>query len=98
MLNVRGHKIAPASFEDSLREALGLAGACLFTHPDADGQEVMHVAVEGAASLDSDAIEAQLVRDLGRAVPVRITVVDKLQRNHMGKLMRAAIKAQVLRS
>jgi acyl-coenzyme A synthetase/AMP-(fatty) acid ligase len=92
VINVRGHKIAPAPIEDRLCEALGLKGACLVSRQNADGDEVIHVVIEAAEPPPMDRLTAALRADLAGVAQIRLHWVKALPRNAMGKVMRGAVR------
>ena len=95
VINVGGHKLAPAPIEDRLREALGLSGACLVSMQNAAGEEELHVVIEGGSTIDPDALRREMDRSIGNFGTAFIHHVAKLPRNDMGKLIRRAVQSGI---
>lgn len=96
VINVAGDKLSPEPLETGLRQAFGLSGACLFTHPDARGDEQLHLVVEGSAPLDREALRTHLAAQFPLPPPIHVHQLETLPRNAMGKLMRQAVQARAL--
>jgi long-chain acyl-CoA synthetase len=98
VINIGGGKLSPEPIEDGLREALGLSGACLFSLQDDAGEEQLHLVVEGTAPVDEARLVTYLRGALPTLPPTHIHTVATLPRNTTGKLMREAVRTQVLAS
>lgn len=90
-----GDKIAAAPIEAALRDALGARDVCVFSAPGADG-EAVHVAVQPGRTISPDDLRAALAVALPGIAQVRVHAVEAFPRNHIGKIERAALKAQLL--
>jgi acyl-coenzyme A synthetase/AMP-(fatty) acid ligase len=96
VINMYGHKIAPAPIEDRLRETLGVGGVCLFSMQDENGEEGLHAIVETPTAIDAERLAVAFrAENFG---DVRVHFVAALPRNAMGKLMRQQAKTAVLQS
>lgn len=94
VINMYGHKIAPAPIEDRLRETLGVGGVCLFSMQNDNGEEGLHAIVETPAAIDTGRLTAAFrAEHIG---DVHVHFVAALPRNAMGKLMRQDAKAAIL--
>jgi acyl-coenzyme A synthetase/AMP-(fatty) acid ligase len=95
LINVMGDKIATGPIEAQLQDRLGAAAVCVFSHPAEEGEEV-HVVIQPQGPVSSAELKAALIAALPGIVSVQVHVVTAFPRNHMGKIERAALKAQVL--
>jgi acyl-coenzyme A synthetase/AMP-(fatty) acid ligase len=95
VINLAGHKLAPAPIEDRLREALGVAGVCLVSMPDEAGDEQVHVVLETAGPVDPARLVAALSAELGGIAQAMVHQVQGLPRNGMGKVMRQAVRSRL---
>lgn len=95
VINVMGDKIAAVPIEAALRDALGARDVCVFSAPGADG-EAVHVAVQLGRTISPDDLRAALAVALPGIAQVRVHAVEAFPRNHIGKIERAALKAQLL--
>jgi len=98
VINIMGNKVSPAPIEERLRDALGVDGVCLFSMPDAAGEEQIHVVIESPAPPDVAGLAPILAAHLRGFPSARVHHVRRLPRNHMGKLLRQAARAQALAS
>jgi acyl-coenzyme A synthetase/AMP-(fatty) acid ligase len=96
VINVGGQKISPEPIEDKLREAFGVSGVCLFSMQDDAGEEQIHVVIETLAPVDSERLIAVLRSELQGFPRAHVHYVAALPRNAMGKLLRQAVRAQVI--
>jgi acyl-coenzyme A synthetase/AMP-(fatty) acid ligase len=96
VINVQGHKISPVPLEDRLREALGIDGVCVFSMQNEAGEEELHVALETRAPISVERLLAELRSQRIAFSARKVHYLRMLPRNHMGKLMRPAIVAQVI--
>jgi acyl-coenzyme A synthetase/AMP-(fatty) acid ligase len=92
VINLRGNKVSPGPIEDSLRQALGVTGVCLYSMQDAAGDEEIHVVIEAAAPAPMDRLTAALRAELRDVAAVQVRYVTALPRNAMGKVMRDAVR------
>jgi long-chain acyl-CoA synthetase len=94
VINVMGDKIGVAPIEAALQEALGAQAVCVFSAPGADGEEV-HVAIHPGVPVTPDALRAALAAALPGLAQVRVHPVQGFPRNHLGKIERGTLKAQL---
>jgi len=95
LINVMGNKIAAAPIEAQLQDRLGAAAVCVFSHPTDDGEEV-HAVIQPQGPISLPDLKAALIAAVPWVASVRVHAVTAFPRNHMGKIDRAALKAQVL--
>jgi acyl-CoA synthetase (AMP-forming)/AMP-acid ligase II len=89
-----GANVYPAEVERVLQEAPGVAACAVLGVPDERlGERVVAVVEpQQGAALDDEAVRAHCLAHLARyKVPERLVVVDRLPRNAMGKIVRAAL-------
>lgn len=87
-----GANVYPAEVERVLLAQPGVAGAAVLGVPDERLGERVAALVEGT-DLDADDLRVALRGELARyKVPERITVVDRLPRNAMGKVVRRGLE------
>jgi len=94
VININGMKVAPARYEDQLRETYGFTGVCLFSAQDTRGEEQMYVVVESSHPLSH-----QVVKSLERAVSdlsLKVCSMTQMPRTGTGKVIRREIQARVL--
>jgi acyl-CoA synthetase (AMP-forming)/AMP-acid ligase II len=96
VINVRGHKISPEPIELQLKEGLGVKEVCLFSMPDAAGEEEIHVIIETPAALAPDRLVAGLRQALSGFPHAQVHYTTSLPRNAMGKVLRQAAREQAL--
>jgi acyl-coenzyme A synthetase/AMP-(fatty) acid ligase len=96
VVNVAGAKMSPEPIEDGLRQAFGLAGACLFSAPNEHGEEQLHLVIEGSVPLDFDRLRSHLSSLFPVLPPTYVHEVTTLPRNAMGKVMRQAVRTRAL--
>jgi acyl-coenzyme A synthetase/AMP-(fatty) acid ligase len=96
VINVRGHKISPEPIELALREALEVTGVCLFSMPDAAGEEEIHVIIETPAAIEARRLSAALRQSLTGFPHAQVHYTTRLPRNAMGKLLRQPAREQAL--
>jgi acyl-coenzyme A synthetase/AMP-(fatty) acid ligase len=95
VINVMGDKLAATPIETALRDALGARDVCVFSAAGEDG-EAVHVAVQPGRAVTPDALRAALAAALPGVAEVLVHTVRDFPRNHMGKIERVALKAQLL--
>jgi acyl-coenzyme A synthetase/AMP-(fatty) acid ligase len=97
VLNLLGDKIPAAPYEQALQEALGLEGVCMLTEQGGDRSEELHVVLETPEPLDAEVLrQAALTLSDLPDVHVHFHFVDKIPRNHMGKVERIKLRQQLL--
>jgi acyl-coenzyme A synthetase/AMP-(fatty) acid ligase len=95
VINVMGDKIATTPIETSLQDRLGAAAVCVFSTPGRDGEEV-HVAIQPGRAVALAELKGALAAAMPKIAQVRVHQVNAFPRNHMGKIDRAALKAQLV--
>lgn len=96
VINVQGNKVATGPIEQELQDRLGAEGVCVFSAPDEQGEELVHVAIQPITPVTRSQIEVigrELLKVYGRA---RFHIVESMPRNHMGKVQRLALRRQLL--
>jgi fatty-acyl-CoA synthase len=94
-----GFNVYPSEVEDALRLVDGIADAAVVGMPSAhSGEEVTAaVVLEPEASFDEDAVRAACKERLtAYKVPRRVYVVDELPRSMIGKVLRRAVREQLM--
>ena len=95
VINLFGHKIATGPIEALLQERLDAQAVCVFSAPGAEGEEV-HVAIQPGPTVTMPVLRAALQAAFPDLADVRVHGVTAFPRNHMGKIERATLKAQLL--
>jgi acyl-coenzyme A synthetase/AMP-(fatty) acid ligase len=94
VIAIEGDKVATGPIEERLERELGVTGVCILATPDADGNDEIHVVVESATAVGT-ADAARVARTFAGFSKVEFHIVDKLPRNHMGKLDRVALRRRL---
>ena len=97
VINLQGQKLFPGPIEDHLRDLLDVRGVCLLSMQNDSGEEELHIAIETSTPLDDERLHTALKSAL-KAYPrahIRVRYVPALPRNHMGKIVRQAVRARV---
>lgn len=92
-----GYNVYPAEIEGYINELPGVAESAVVgvPHPDFGEVGVAIVIPKGEATLDADAIVAELKSKLANfKIPKRCFVVNELPRNAMGKVQKALLREQ----
>ncbi len=92
-----GYNVYPAEIESAINELPGVAESALVgvAHPDFGEVGVAVVTARANATVDADAVLAQLKAQLANfKVPKRCFVVDELPRNAMGKVQKNLLREQ----
>ncbi|UWQ23201.1 AMP-binding protein [Jannaschia sp. W003] len=92
-----GLNVYPREVEDAIDAAPGVRESAVFGVPDPDFGEsvVAAVVAEADAALDLDAVAETVAASLARFKrPRRYVVLDALPRNAMGKVQKAALRAE----
>ncbi len=95
-LNIGGEKFSPVPIEQRLKEALPVSDICLFSMPDAAGEEELHVILESEAPVPADVLAAAVKAELRGFVRARVHYAKVLPRNDMGKVIRAQARKEAL--
>jgi acyl-CoA synthetase (AMP-forming)/AMP-acid ligase II len=96
VLNVLGDKIPAAPLEEALQQALGVYGVCAFSEQDPDLAEALHIVVETPVPIDAARLRLASEAHLRGFPRVHFHFVDKLPRNHMGKVERLKLRRQLI--
>lgn len=92
-----GYNVYPAEIEGFINEMAGVAESALVgvPHPDFGEVGVAVVTVKAGASVDGEAIVAELKAKLANfKIPKRCFIVPELPRNAMGKVQKALLREQ----
>ncbi|MDP9909327.1 malonyl-CoA/methylmalonyl-CoA synthetase [Variovorax boronicumulans] len=92
-----GYNVYPAEIEGYINEMTGVAESAVIgvPHPDFGEVGVAIVIPKGGATIDADAIVAELKAKLANfKIPKRCFVVPELPRNTMGKVQKALLRAE----
>lgn len=92
IVNILGHKFAARPIEEAIARKFGIDGVCVFSVPHADGDEVLHVVVEGLQPMNVGELAPLLGTLLGGGFRLEAYRVDALPRNEMGKVRRDVLK------
>jgi acyl-CoA synthetase (AMP-forming)/AMP-acid ligase II len=95
VVNVLGSKFAPGPIEEAVRREFGVSGACVFSVQQADGEEIVHIAIESRQRIDLDRLAKLLGTMLPSPLHAPVHLLDALPRNHMGKVQRDVLKQQL---
>jgi malonyl-CoA/methylmalonyl-CoA synthetase len=90
-----GYNVYPAEIEGFINEMAGVAESALVgvPHPDFGEVGVAVVTVKAGATVDGDAIVAELKAKLANfKIPKRCFIVPELPRNTMGKVQKALLR------
>jgi len=96
VINVRGQKIATTPLERALADRLGVEGVCIFSAPDAEGAEALHVAIASPAPISRSELETAARATLSGFPAAHFHRVDALPYSPAGKVSRQALKQQIL--
>ena len=97
VINVRGLKMSPAPIEARLSERLGVSGVCLFTMPDDNGLDVIHVVIESPKKIDTEQLIAAVKQELpGAFHRANFYFFAALPRSELGKVLRQAVRAEAI--
>jgi fatty-acyl-CoA synthase len=89
-------KFASGPIEQAIRDRLGAAEVCVFSHPGKDGPEELHIAIQPLVPVNQDELRALGSGYLRLFPHVHFHVVASMPRNERGKVLRDALKRQVL--
>lgn len=92
VVNVLGNKFAPGPIEEAVQREFAISGACIFSMPQANGEEAVHIAIESRQLVDLDRLGALLYTMLPGPFRAAVHLVDPLPRNDMGKVQRNILK------
>jgi acyl-coenzyme A synthetase/AMP-(fatty) acid ligase len=89
---IDGVKLSPQPIEDRLQQALGVAGVCLISLPDAAGADRLCLVIERQAPLAMESVAAALARELPPHTATTVLYTPLLPRDDLGKLARGAVR------
>ena len=95
VINLFGQKVSPETYEDDLRERLGVSGVCIFGRQNDEGEEEAHVVLEAPAPLSHALLGAAIRRTLVGFPLIRIHYLTALPRNANGKVLRLEARRAV---
>jgi acyl-coenzyme A synthetase/AMP-(fatty) acid ligase len=93
VINLGGEKISAFSIEEALMTNPDVLDVAAFALAGAGGVETLHAAIVERPGAAAGSIEATVAEKLRH--PVTLVVVDAIQRNQMGKIMRRELKANI---
>ncbi|HTX48106.1 MAG TPA: class I adenylate-forming enzyme family protein [Caulobacteraceae bacterium] len=94
VINVRGDKHAARPFEEALESDLG-AAVCLLSEQAKSGAEELHAVIETPAPIDEATLQAVAAHRLAGFGTIHFHFVDRLPRNHLGKVERFKLRASL---
>jgi acyl-coenzyme A synthetase/AMP-(fatty) acid ligase len=95
VINVLGNKYGALPIESALRDSLGAKDVCVYSTPAAGGEQV-HVAIQLGQNVSPAELKSALLEALPRGIAnVEVHAVDGFPRNHMGKIDRSKLMAQL---
>lgn len=93
VLNLGGAKVRPQIVEQILTAFNSIDEAAVFAVPDSLGVDELWALIVSGPLLDAKALRAHCEQSLAPAFcPVRFAAVDRLPRNHAGKLERHRLR------
>jgi acyl-coenzyme A synthetase/AMP-(fatty) acid ligase len=93
VLNLGGAKVRPQIVEDILTAFNAVDEAAVFAVPDSLGVDELWALIVSGSRVDAEALRAHCEQSLAPALcPVRFVAVDRLPRNHGGKLERHRLR------
>ena len=92
VINVLGQKLLAETLEQGLQDKLAVDGVGVFTAPDENGVEELHIGIESQRPIGTDEIATALSAELGRADRAIVHFVAAIPRNDTGKIDRPALK------
>lgn len=96
VVNVLGNKYQALPIETALEARLGAQGVCVFSAPDAAGEQT-HVAIQLGRRISAGELRAALAEALPPGTAnVKVHSVTDFPRNAMGKIERASLMARLL--
>ena len=97
VINILGDKIATHPIERALQDRLGADGVCILSIPNTEGDEEIHVLIQSSRKIDQAEIDAAGNAELRaiKRVPMRVSLIEELPRNEMGKIKRLELKRRL---
>jgi len=96
VINVLGNKIATAPIEAALQQRLEVDAVCLLSLPKPGADDEVHIAIEAGRALSQAELQAAANEQLKIFGQVHFHLLKQLQRNRMGKVLRLALRQQLL--
>jgi hypothetical protein len=79
-----------------LSKALGVGGVCLFSMQSGTGEEEVYVVLEASKRIERERSDAVIQHELVAFPKAHVCYLASFPRHPMGKMLRPAIRAQVL--
>jgi acyl-CoA synthetase (AMP-forming)/AMP-acid ligase II len=95
IINVQGMKLASGPIEEMLRDRFNVSGVCVFSGPDATGDEIVYVVIESRKLIKPADVETTLRTIPAPKFAVQLYQVEALPRNHMGKIQYSVVKKRL---
>jgi len=95
VVNILGSKFPPGPIEEAVQREFGVSAACVFSMNRADGEEIVHIAIESRQRVDLDRLAVLLGKMLPSPFQTPVHHVETLPRNHMGKVQRDILRHQL---
>ncbi|TDP74464.1 class I adenylate-forming enzyme family protein [Roseateles toxinivorans] len=96
VINVLGNKIATAPIEAALQQRLEVDAVCLLSLPKPGADDEVHIAIESSRALSQAELQAAANDQLKIFGQVHFHLLKQLPRNRMGKVLRLALRQQLL--
>ena len=96
VITANSQKIATGPIEQALQDRFGAAEVCVFSFPGENGPEELHVVIQPLKPIDRDELVAMGRSYLELFPQVHFHLVEAMPRSDRGKVLRAALKRQVL--
>jgi len=96
VINVLGNKIATAPIEAALQQRLDVDAVCLLSLPRPGADDEVHIAIESGRALSQAELQAAANDQLKIFGQVHFHLLQQLPRNRMGKVLRLALRQQLL--
>ena len=95
VINILGDKHPTEPYERGIQEALEAEDVCVFALPGSDGDE-LHVVIQTRTPIAPDTLKAAIDKILYGFPRAHVHFVEALPRNHMGKVLRLQLKADLI--
>jgi acyl-coenzyme A synthetase/AMP-(fatty) acid ligase len=96
VIHMNGGKFAAGPIEQDLRDRLGVDEVCVFSAPNAEGEEELHVVLQTTRPVTHEQLAEAIGARVSGFPSARVHRLDALPRTASGKVRRAALKAQVM--
>ncbi|HUZ12372.1 MAG TPA: AMP-binding protein [Caulobacteraceae bacterium] len=97
VLEVLGEKRPAAPLEEALGRALGLDGVCVLAERGANLEDELHVVLETPTPIEPALLDHAAQAHVRGFARVHFHFLERLPRNHMGKIERLKLKQSLLR-